>query len=62
MKATETQKEIAKYLHELTTAFGGVSVPLHLSKYISEAGAAIGLCVRSCFMDSDSYTVMLYLA
>ena len=35
MKATETQKEITKYLNELVNnTFGGVAVPLHLEKFI----------------------------
>ena len=63
MKATETQKEIAKYLHELVNkTFGGVIVPLHLAKFIKEAGSAIGLCVCSGFLNVENCTVVLYLA
>lgn len=60
--ATETQKEVVKYLNELVNTFSGVAVPLHLAKFIKEAGAAIGLCVCSSFLNVENYTIVLYLA
>lgn len=62
MKATETQKEIAKYLHELVSnTFAGVVVPIHLANFIKDAGAAIGLCVCSGFYNAENYTMVLYI-
>lgn len=60
--ATETQKEVIKYLNELVNSFSGIVCPLTYAKFVKEAAAAIGLCVCSGFYNEENYSVLLYLA
>lgn len=62
MKATETQKAIAKHLNDVINTFGGATVPLHLARHIQAAGAAIGLIICTGFYNEASNTIALYLA
>ena len=62
MNATESQKEIAKYLNALVNDFfGALWVPVWASDHVKRAAAAIGLNVNASIYHQETGQILIHL-
>ena len=63
MNATESQKEIAKYLNALVNDFfGAIWVPIWAADHMRRAAAAIGLNVTTSIYFQEKGEILIHLA